>query len=644
MNTKRWTRWLAVGLVALAALILLAACGGDDTDSPELAAVPTRTPVPATPPPAEGESVPAGEFEVRSLHESVGAFLLAAEDASPIDRVDLITQELLTPNTACYTSTWWPASQPLEMLGFNPVSTDLETWQAALDIYPAEQLVARIRRALDESARLLPVDYPVTVCALPMHAFMPPEEMPRGGVGSNVLGRDVIMLECRAGEYCLDWVAPEIAWAYAYAYQVGQAEVMADDASLLTHAIYQGRATAFTRRVYPDAFFPWDFTLSLPQEAELWPRMQESLDDALGGSRFVWRLLWGDDTNQDRYPPLGGIHIGSQIAQAYLDGHPNLPLGEFMALDPETILDESGYDPVAAYAALEGQIQAGPPGVELVSLRDAVGRFVTASYDIDPGGREVILMAEAGDALSLCPSETSLDTMLGLPDIAEIDLPALGVAVDAFPEDDLLALTAETLGAASEVAPQVLPIRACLIPVPPPTDPANAWRAGIPQAVAASGDLLFVACSAGENCLDGLPFEVARGYAFAYQHAESGDMPDEITLLDALVFAARAGDFARRLYPDAVAPWEGALSPEQTATAWAALEPLLASEDPDPAWVSRLYGRWTGQEETFPQWALVTLADAIMAEYRAENPDTPWTEIAALDPAVFLATSGYGAE
>lgn len=631
---KKRTRWL----ILIGAILLLAACGGDEK-APELAALPTRTPVPATLTP-EASEVPAAALDVISLRGAVSDFLTAAGSAGTLDRIDLLDQYLFTPRADCFDSTWWPGIQPLELFGLNPVSLPLETWQTALDIFPEDQIVQQITDALADAAAYLPMDTPFRACVLPSPLFGLPEEQANGGVSASTMGERLLFLGCSAGDACLEPARIDAVFSYAFSYQIGVTGLVAVDTPLALHILYYGRADYALKQIYPGATRPWDNALSPEVEVELWSRLEPELGLTYGtypGGRNVERYLYGPQDN-NRFPRWGGVFIGAQIVRAYMAGHPNTSLPELMALPPGTLLADSHYDPALA-AGSGAPVSTSIGDIEIISLRDTLTEF------LEPAGAPptgATLSATIADGLALCGAEeppealvNALIDTLGLS-LDETTLTAWRAAAAAFPQDDLTAQAADVLSQAASQLPAGVPLRVCLIPAPPGNADGDTTRAALPRALPVDGGLVLLTCG-GPDCLDFAAVEAARGFALAYQFRVSGIDPASMTLLDALIFAGRADDFALSLLPDAALPWTGAILPEDEAAIWADLQNQFATTQPFAAWESVLYDA----QDELPRWAGITIADRIIAAYRAQYPQVAWRDTALFQPDKLLEFSGY---
>ncbi len=338
------------GLVIL--LLLLAACGSDERDTPNLAAPPTRT---AIPPTATTEIIsdpgaePGTNVLVISMLPEVNAFLTAAEAASPLDRPTLFDQHIAQARPDCVTPSYYPGVQPLEMFGpaLDLVSLDLAAWRSAEAIFPEAELRTAINDMLQRAEEVFPVEPDIRICILPIPGRTAPQEAPNGGVDAQVLGGDLVLAWCSAGDYCLPYFGQQIAYTYHYAYQISQAGLTIDDMTLLNMAIFNARASDFTRHLYPEASFPWENALTPEQESKLWADMSPYFAityQDYPDYRKIDRFLYGY-TNPELYPAWGGLFLGEQILSAYRESHPEVTLAELAALSPQTVLEESGYAP-----------------------------------------------------------------------------------------------------------------------------------------------------------------------------------------------------------------------------------------------------------------------------------------------------------
>ncbi|MBN1679760.1 MAG: hypothetical protein JW966_05675 [Anaerolineae bacterium] len=340
------TVWRVRRLVGLPVLIavLLSGCGGEDESAPELAVLPTRTPVPATDAPVDE---PSAHYEVVSLQDEVNAYLAAADAAGALDRIDLFREHVIQQAPECAQSEMWPEAQPLELFDFNLVEVDNVTWHEVVDTFPEDGIMQVVSETMEQTVPLLPPPQPVRICLVPVPRNGPPEDQPDGGVNVIVFSDDLIIIACSAGSLCLDYLPDKLAFFYSYAYQVGQTGWIGGETPLLGFAVYFGRGTDFARQINPDAVFAWDDALTPEKEADVWSRMQEFLLTTYQDwpeYRNVNRFMYGDQ-DQDRFPAWGGAYIGTQIVSAYRERHPDVSLVELAALPPDILLADSGYTP-----------------------------------------------------------------------------------------------------------------------------------------------------------------------------------------------------------------------------------------------------------------------------------------------------------
>jgi len=200
----------------------------------------------------------------------VDAFLTAAEAASPLDRPTLFEQFFIQARPDCVTSSYYPGVQPLEMFGpaLDLVSLDLAAWRTAEAIFPETELRTSIEDMLQRADDVFPVDTSMRICIVPIPGRTAPADASNGGVDAQVLGGNLVLAWCSAGDYCLPYFGQQIAYAYHYAYQINQTGLTIADMSLLNLAIFNARAADFTRHLYPDASFPWENALTQEQEAK----------------------------------------------------------------------------------------------------------------------------------------------------------------------------------------------------------------------------------------------------------------------------------------------------------------------------------------------------------------------------------------
>jgi Predicted Zn-dependent protease (DUF2268) len=133
--------------------------------------------------------------------------------------------------------------------------------------------------------------------------------------------------------------------------------------------------------------------------------------------------------------------------------------------------------------------------------------------------------------------------------------------------------------------------------------------------------------------------QLPYGTVHEFEHAASytANMT-EMPLLELMLAEGRADSFAALLYPDHVAPWTHALTPEQERTAWAAMQPYLDSTDEGTVG-KFIFGM--DKEGGVPLWAGYSIGFQIAQSYLKHHPKEPPTRWSSLDAKTFLARSGY---
>ncbi len=333
------------------ALSLLSACGGGNETAPQLSAPPTRTPQPPTATPSVEQEV--ASVTIVPLGGYVTDFLDAAADASALNRPLLFEELVLDKAPECTRATFYPDSQPLELINLDFVSLDLDAWRSAVESMPTDALIASIRATLADAFALLPPSGPLTVCVLPappprVYGPQSEDDQPNGGLTVNALGGSLLIVGCSGGEDCLDALPRQFAMAYHVAVQIGAEGLPYDQVPLLSFMLYTPRAADFMHAIVPDLpADDWVDALTPEQEAALWDAMQPYLGATYSDratSQKIDRYLYGRENSED-YPLWGGLYIGSQIVRAYRASHPDVSFAELATLSPSLVLQNSGYAP-----------------------------------------------------------------------------------------------------------------------------------------------------------------------------------------------------------------------------------------------------------------------------------------------------------
>ena len=154
----------------------------------------------------------------------------------------------------------------------------------------------------------------------------------------------------------------------------------------------------------------------------------------------------------------------------------------------------------------------------------------------------------------------------------------------------------------------------------------------------ASGSFILEVVPQGD-WQDWLTYTVAHEYHHALYFRDyfrassySGD------LTAGLILEGRADSFARIVYPERQAPWTGALTPEQEAAQWQAMQDSLTSKDPS---INRRYIFGDGQ---IPRWTGYTIGFHIVQQYIHAHPEVSLEAWTSLDEHELLKQSGYSGQ
>ncbi len=246
---------------------------------------------------------------------------------------------------------------------------------------------------------------------------------------------------------------------------------------------------------------------------------------------------------------------------------------------------------------------------------------------------------------SLWPDTQPLELLAGFNlNLPAVDLTDWRDAVDAFPDEALIEQTNDALIHAASQLPLDAPLTICLMPAPVAHGFDGEARADPGIFSSGQGDSVLMTCLGDpQPCVDAWAAQTAYEYGVAYQYMTGGRGGLEIPLLDYAIYFGRASDFARQLYPEAVFPWDNALTPEQETDVWGRMQDYLQttySDYPGYRNVDRfLYG--SDNPARYPPRAGFYIGERIVQAYRAAHPDVTPVELMALTPSDLLAESGY---
>lgn len=125
-------------------------------------------------------------------------------------------------------------------------------------------------------------------------------------------------------------------------------------------------------------------------------------------------------------------------------------------------------------------------------------------------------------------------------------------------------------------------------------------------------------------------------WGYHYYYLSGGSRRD---LLISLISEGTADSFAHRLVPHLRPRWVEALSAEEEARQWRAIEPLLDTPDPDYTLHSRFF--FGDPQQGIPAFTGYTIGYHIVQQYLKTHPHESVTGWTTMDPAALLAASGY---
>ncbi|WP_119067126.1 hypothetical protein [Aggregatilinea lenta] len=313
--------------------------------------------------------------------------------------------------------------------------------------------------------------------------------------------------------------------------------------------------------------------------------------------------------------------------------------------------------PVPATEEAAGEVQ---DTATVVSLDPALRAFLGVAMDASPLDRldlfrEQVMGPEAACFDGSFWPDWNPEQLLGSEGIGlvSMDLQRWLDLLDAFPNDTAVSTIEDALAQMQAVLPMEQSFTFCLLPlplhmwsgapVPEDQEPVSEVQS---QILAPNLEFVTVICTGNDICLDRLSIESMHAYGMLYQAFHSGKNGVETSLLDMMVRSARSAYLTRQVQPDAVFPWDGALTPDQEATLWASIQDTLAVTYGDyPA--SRSIDRFlqgTSNTARYPMWGGLYLGDRIVQTYISSHPDVSLVELLTLDPEALLADSGYAPE
>ena len=214
------------------------------------------------------------------------------------------------------------------------------------------------------------------------------------------------------------------------------------------------------------------------------------------------------------------------------------------------------------------------------------------------------------------------------------DLNYLARAVNILRESGVEQIVNEALQEASLVLPGP-DTTVCIYVVDPKLTFVRDYMGGVTAMTIGAGKIWIQIYPEG-IWRDWVPYAVAH----EYHHSVWTDRYQDrgFDLVDYLIFEGRADSFAHAVYPEMVAPWTEALTAEQEAAQWQAMQQHL---DSSSVMIQRKF-MFGGTD--VPRWTGYTIGFHIVQTYLKKHPNVSIDEWTALDAHDLLAESDYNAE
>jgi uncharacterized protein YjaZ len=204
-----------------------------------------------------------------------------------------------------------------------------------------DSLNIALREGLRKAVDVLPGP-DTTVCVLAADPAADYIKTDLHGVSGITVGAGKIWLLINPGNSGLqgDWqdrVRYTIVHEYHHSSWTKRYYDKATPDDLLNYLVFEGRAESFAHIVYPDFDVPWGHALTNKQKAEVWLAMRPALTSTDFGTMRA--MMFGGPN----IPHWAGYTIGFDIVESYRKRHPEVSVGSWTAMKPETILAGSDF-------------------------------------------------------------------------------------------------------------------------------------------------------------------------------------------------------------------------------------------------------------------------------------------------------------
>lgn len=219
----------------------------------------------------------------------------------------------------------------------NPIH-DLVQLEQMIQVLQNSEIETQIEEAYARANQLLPSGS-TTICVFaqdPVNTFIRDR---MNGVGGLTAGAGKIWLQAYPEGNWEEWINYTLAHEFHHSVWTEQHYDENEPFHLIDYLVFEGRADAFARQLYPELTAPWTDALGAEEEIIQWETIQKILKATSYQTQRDY--MFG---NQGRDIPLWtGYTIGFHIVQEFIETHPEVSVEEWTAMEAMDILEQSGY-------------------------------------------------------------------------------------------------------------------------------------------------------------------------------------------------------------------------------------------------------------------------------------------------------------
>lgn len=204
---------------------------------------------------------------------------------------------------------------------------------AALESFSVQEIA---KSAVEKSSAVLAGDT-TTVCILAADSSWTYLRAMHG-VGGFTAGAGKIWLTILPEADWSEWVAYATAHEYHHSVWTASYGKQNPIEDMTDYLVFEGRADAFAKVMYPKPRVPWTHALTPQQESAAWQVIRKNLKST--SADVMQKLMFG---GSDGVSQWAGYTIGFNIVQSYVEKRHELTVNEWTALDAEELLRGSKY-------------------------------------------------------------------------------------------------------------------------------------------------------------------------------------------------------------------------------------------------------------------------------------------------------------